>query len=132
MTNEEMIYYIQRMPRVFGIYGDHDLNYVGQIAERIKSQETENTKLKAEIEEYSKVITEQSKLNVEQFKQLDEQYQRIEQLHNSNLEVCEINGRLVRQNTNQGFKIKDLEKECAKLCEENAELKKEIIKKQLL
>ena len=51
MTNEDLIYYIQRMPRVFGIYGDHDLDYVSQIVNRIKSQEHENTKLKAEIEQ---------------------------------------------------------------------------------
>ena len=57
MTNEEMIYYIQRMPRVFGIYGDYDLNYVSQIVERIKSQEQENAKLKAEIEQLKSTIS---------------------------------------------------------------------------
>ena len=55
----------------------------------------ENTKLKAEIEQYVKLINEQSELNVSQFKQLDTQYQEIEKLkaelkqwESTNLNLC--------------------------------------------
>lgn len=44
MTNEEAIYYIERMPKMFGIYGDFDNGKLNEL----KNVVEENTKLKAE------------------------------------------------------------------------------------
>ena len=46
MTNEEAIYYIERMPKMFGIYGDFDNGKLNELKSIVK----ENTKFKAEIE----------------------------------------------------------------------------------
>lgn len=46
-----MIYYLQRMPSIFGIYGDYDLEIINQIVNEIKRKDKEIAELKSDKEQ---------------------------------------------------------------------------------